>query len=144
MAHSGACCICNMGKDTQGIKGNSDTYRRTIKEKDSLEKEHFFLWGIDLGMLLIPTQLLSHDLSSAGQAGNTSQKSLWVKIKTGTSLTNYDHGQNRLDLGKKLIKFIKILALAPGAPPPFFSHLGVVGLILALFWVVFFSLSLYS
>lgn len=100
MAHSGAYCTCSMSKDTQGIKGSSDTYRRTVKEKDFLGKEHFLLWGIDLGMLLVPTQLLSHDLSSAGQAGNISQKRLWVKIKTGTSLTNYDHGQNRLNLGK--------------------------------------------
>lgn len=35
-------------------------------------------------------------------------KSSWVKIKTGTSLTNYDHGQNRLDLGKINLSPIKI------------------------------------
>lgn len=93
-------CMLHLGKDTQGIKGRSDTYGRTIKEKGSLGKEHVLLWEADLDMLLVPTQLLSHHLSSAGQAGNKNQKSLWVKIKTGTSLTKYDHDQNRLDLGK--------------------------------------------
>ena len=50
-----------------------------------------------------PPKLLYHSLSSAGQGRENKMKGSWVKIRTGRSLTNYHHGQNRLDLGKKLI-----------------------------------------
>jgi len=50
-----------------------------------------------------PTPLLSHSSSSTGQGEKVRLKSFWVKLVTGTSLTNYHHGQNKLDLGN--IKF---------------------------------------
>ena len=40
--------------------------------------------------------------SSAGQGRENITKGSWIEIRTGRSLTNYCHGQNRLDLGKKI------------------------------------------
>lgn len=50
---------------------------------------------------LAANQLLSHSLSSTGQRKKIIQKSLWVEIKTGTSLNNNHYGQNRLTSKQK-------------------------------------------
>jgi len=59
------------------------------------------LWRVDLGwvpgahqatLITPPPQL------DRGSKNKT--KGSWVKIRTGTSLNNYCHGQNRLELGK--------------------------------------------
>lgn len=54
-----------------------------------------------------PTQPLLHSPSSTGQGEKIRWKSSRVTIKTGTSLTNYCHGQNRLGLVKIEFTFPK-------------------------------------
>ena len=56
--------------------------------------------GLTLASCQVPNKPLYHSSSSAGQGRENMMKGLWVKIRTGRSLSNYHHRRNRLDLGK--------------------------------------------
>ena len=58
------------------------------------------VWWVDLGWLpgAHPAAVSLPLLSRTG--GENMMKSLWVEIRTGRTLTNYHHAQNRLNLGK--------------------------------------------
>ena len=64
-----------------------------------------FVVGLTLAGCQVPTKSALSLPSSAGQGRDNITKGLWVKIRTGRSLSNYRHRQNRLDLGKKLIYY---------------------------------------
>ena len=56
--------------------------------------------GLTLPGCQVPTKAALSLPSSTGQGRENIMKGSWVKIRTGRSLTNYRHGQNRLNLGK--------------------------------------------
>ena len=64
------------------------------------EEEVDKVWWVDLGwppgalQATLPVPLLNWT------GGKNAMKGLWVEVRTGRSVSNYRHGQNRLNLGK--------------------------------------------
>ena len=67
----------------------------------SLAKVFVGCGGLTLAGCQVPTKAALSLPSTAGQGRENIMKGLWVEIRTGRSLSNYHHEQNRLDLGKK-------------------------------------------
>ena len=75
------------------------------------QKCHSFVWywaylSTCHGLVWLDTRcqhkLLRHSPTSTGQGRKNITKGLWVKIRTGRSLSSYRHRENRLSLGKLL------------------------------------------
>ena len=75
-------------------------HRQDLKNRDR-EPDRRKLWWVDLAWLTSVHQATLSFLPLNKTGGyKIQQKSLWVKIRTKRSLTNYCHRQNRLNLGQ--------------------------------------------
>lgn len=85
----------------------------------------------------IPAKLLSHSPFSAIQEEKKRWKK-WVKIKLGSLLTSYHHGQNRLGL-EKIQSFTNWSNMVPSSGLQFFKNCSSMG---PIHWVQSFRKSL--
>lgn len=86
-------------------KGNSKVFCEYINTERKAKKNKLIDGVRDCGGLALAgcqvfTKVLYHSpfIKEAGE--ENTRKTLWVKVKSGKSFTNYYHRQNKLNLGK--------------------------------------------